>query len=237
MLPHAVRMAKGEGRLVVITGVSRGLGRAMVTEFIADGQTVIGCGRDSKAMKELAGRHAEPHRFDVIDVSNETDVAAWAGEVIRTRGVPDLVLNNAALINRNANLWEISGEEFGRIIDVNIKGVANVIRHFAPAMVKRNAGVIVNFSSGWGRSASGEVATYCATKWAIEGLSQAMAQEVPSGMAVVPLNPGVINTDMLQSCFGASAASYPVAEQWAKTAVPFLLALGPRDNGRPVTAP
>ena len=104
-------------------------------------------------------------------------------------------------------------------------------------MVKRKSGVIVNFSSGWGRSTDAEVAPYCATKWAIEGLTQALAQELPPGMATVPLNPGIINTDMLQSCFGGSASGYPTAEEWAKIAVPFLLKLGASDNGRPLTVP
>jgi NAD(P)-dependent dehydrogenase (short-subunit alcohol dehydrogenase family) len=68
---------------------------------------------------------------------------------------------------------------------------------------------VLNFSSGWGRSADAEVAPYCATKWAIEGLTLALAQELPPGMAAVPLNPGIINTGMLHSCFGDSASSYP----------------------------
>jgi NAD(P)-dependent dehydrogenase (short-subunit alcohol dehydrogenase family) len=97
--------------------------------------------------------------------------------------------------------------------------------------------VIVNFSSGWGRSTSAEVAPYCATKWAMEGLSQALAQELPQGMAAVALNPGIINTDMLQSCFGSSASHYPDPQKWAKLAVPFLLQLSGKDNGQPLAAP
>jgi NAD(P)-dependent dehydrogenase (short-subunit alcohol dehydrogenase family) len=122
-------------------------------------------------------------------------------------------------------------------MDVNIKGVANVIRHFVPAMIGRGSGVIVNFSSGWGRSVSADVGPYCATKWAIEGLTQALAEELPKGLAAVPLNPGVINTEMLRSCFGGSAESFPTPDQWAKSAVPFLLKLGAKDNGRSLTAP
>jgi hypothetical protein len=60
----------------------------------------------------------------------------------------------------------------------------------------------------------------------------ALAQELPEGMCAVPLNPGVINTEMLQSCFGENAEQYPTPEQWAKRAVPFLLGLGPKDNGK-----
>jgi NAD(P)-dependent dehydrogenase (short-subunit alcohol dehydrogenase family) len=152
--------------------------------------------------------------------------------VLTEFGTPDLLLNNAAVINRNAPLWEVSAGEFERVIDINLKGVANVIRHFTPAMIQRGRGVIVNFSSGWGRSVSAEVAPYCATKWAIEGLTKALAEELPRGLAAVPLNPGVINTEMLQSCLGGEAAAYPTPEQWAARAVPFLLELGPKDNGQ-----
>jgi NAD(P)-dependent dehydrogenase (short-subunit alcohol dehydrogenase family) len=134
-------------------------------------------------------------------------------------------------------LWEIGAREFSEVVDVNVKGTANVIRHFAPAMVKRKTGVIVNLSSGWGRSTDAEVAPYCASKWAIEGLTQSLAQELPSGMAAVPLNPGIVNTEMLQSAFGGSANNYPTAEEWAKIAVPFLLRLGPEDNGKQLTVP
>jgi NAD(P)-dependent dehydrogenase (short-subunit alcohol dehydrogenase family) len=81
------------------------------------------------------------------------------------------------------------------------------------------------------------VAPYCASKWAIEGLTRALAQELPPGLAAVPLNPGVIDTDMLRSCFGQEAAEYPSAEEWAERAAPFLLGLGPDDNGKPLTAP
>jgi NAD(P)-dependent dehydrogenase (short-subunit alcohol dehydrogenase family) len=112
-----------------------------------------------------------------------------------------------------------------------------MIRHFGPAMVARKRGVIVNLSSGWGRSSEAEVAPYCATKWAIEGLTQALAQELPSGMAAVALNPGVINTDMLRSCWGGSAKNYPTPEQWAERAAPFILGLGPQHNGQPATVP
>jgi len=222
---------------VVITGVTRGLGRAMAEEFIRLGHTVFGCGRSEQAIEELSDRFGPSHRFCALDVASDSDVDAWAADTVGSIGAPDLLINNAALINRNAALWKVPSEEFDRVIDVNIKGVVNVIRHFIPAMIKRGEGVIVNFSSGWGRSTDAEVAPYCATKWAIEGLTQALAQELPAGMAAIPLNPGIINTDMLQSCFGGSASSYPTAEQWAKKAVPFLLGLGPKHNGQSLTVP
>ena len=121
-------------------------------------------------------------------------------------------------------------------MDVNIKGTINVIRHVVPLMLKRG-GVIVNFSSGWGRSTSPKVAPYCASKWAIEGLTRSLAQELPQGLATVALNPGIIHTDMLEICFGSAAASYDTAAAWRSRAVPYLLSLDARHNGQALSVP
>jgi NAD(P)-dependent dehydrogenase (short-subunit alcohol dehydrogenase family) len=228
-------MAAASGRHVVLTGVSRGLGLAMARKLIALGHVISGCARSEDAVARLAREYAAPHFFAAVDIADRAPVEHWAKDVLARQGPPDLVLNNAALINANAPLWQVPAEEFDRVIDVNIKGVANVLRVFLPAMIARKRGVVVNFSSGWGRSTSEEVAPYCATKYAVEGLTLALAQELPSGMAAVPLNPGIIDTDMLRSCFGDSAGSYPSPEEWADRAVPFLLKLGPRDNGSSLT--
>ena len=220
-----------DSRIIVLTGITRGLGRALARGFAAVGHIVIGCGRTSERVSALRDELCGDHQFDAVDVTSDRQVAEWAGAVLDRFGPPDLLINNAAIINANACLWDVPAAEFSDVVDVNIKGVANVIRHFVPAMVERKRGVIVNFSSGWGRSTSPEVAPYCATKWAVEGLSKALAQELPHGMASVPVNPGIINTDMLQSCFADGASGFPKATAWAETAVPFFLSLGPDDNG------
>lgn len=224
-----------ERRIIAITGVTRGLGRAMAERFAGLGHVVAGCGRTEADLSRLRTTIGNAHELAVVDVVDEGAVKEWAREVLARYGAPDLLVNNAAVINANAPLWKVSADEFSRVIDVNIKAVANVIRHFVPAMIARKRGVIVNFSSGWGRTTSPEVAPYCATKWAMEGLTLALAQELPAGMAAIPLNPGIIDTAMLRSCFGGSAGGYPKAEEWARRAVPFLLALGPRDNGKSLT--
>ncbi len=224
-------------KLVLITGVTRGLGRAMACEFARRGHTVLGCGRSQGAIERLNRELGKPHDFYAVDVSSDEAVQSWASVCLSSHGPPDLLINNAGVVNQNARLWEISAREFAEVIDVNVKGTANVIRHLAPAMVSRKRGVIVNFSSGWGRSADAEVAPYCASKWAIEGLTQALAQELPSGMAAIPLNPGIVNTGMLQTSFGGAAASYPNPAEWAEIAVPYLLTLGPVNNGSPLTVP
>jgi NAD(P)-dependent dehydrogenase (short-subunit alcohol dehydrogenase family) len=224
-------------RRIVLTGVSRGLGRAMAEAFIARGHTLIGCARSAAPLDDLRRRYGRPHRFDVADVCDDAAVQAWAATVLADGGPPDLLINNAATINRNARLWEVSAEEFAGVLAANLAGIANVVRRFVPAMIARGRGVIVNFSSYWGRSVAAEVAPYCATKWGVEGLTRSLAEELPSGMAAVPFNPGVINTEMLQSCFGPAAASYAQPDEWARRAAPFLLQLGPKDNGQPLTAP
>jgi NAD(P)-dependent dehydrogenase (short-subunit alcohol dehydrogenase family) len=224
-------------KIILITGVSRGCGRALAEEFIRLGHVVIGCGRSEKEIATLQKQFPAPNDFTVVNVADDAQIAAWAKKVLATHAAPDLLLNNAALINRNAPLWQVPAQEFSDVVDVNIKGVANVIRHFVPAMIARKNGVIVNFSSGWGRSTDAEVAPYCATKWAIEGLTQSLAQELPPGLAAVPLNPGIINTDMLQSCFASGAANYPSPIEWAKIAAPFLLKLNAGSNGKQLTVP
>jgi NAD(P)-dependent dehydrogenase (short-subunit alcohol dehydrogenase family) len=222
-------------KLIVITGATRGLGRALVPLFVQGGHPVAGCGRSEKNVAELQSQFGPPHRFAALDVTDPARLEAWAKEVIAQLGPPDLLVNNAAVMNELAPLWEIPAAEFDRVLDVNVKGVVNSIRAFVPAMVARKSGVIVNLSSGWGRSTSPEVAPYCASKYAVEGLTLAMAQELPRGMAAIPLNPGVIDTDMLRGAWGREAGQYQSAGEWAKIAAPFLLKLSAKDNGKSLT--
>lgn len=223
--------------LVLVTGVGRGLGRAMSEGFIAAGCTVLGCTRSQKAVEELKQTYGDPHDFASVDVADAEQVERWRDRLLKSYNPPDLLINNAGIINEPAPLWQVSEAEFDAVIDVNIKGTANVIRAFVPAMIQQQRGIIVNFSSGWGRSTSPGVAPYCATKWAIEGLTRALAQELPAPMAAFALNPGVIHTDMLQTCFGDAAASYTNVSDWAKKAVPYLLGLQGKKSGTPLTVP
>jgi NAD(P)-dependent dehydrogenase (short-subunit alcohol dehydrogenase family) len=229
--------AESASRLIVLTGVTRGLGRSLAERFADLGHRVVGCGRTADRLADLSALPGGPHEFAAVDVSVDEQVADWARSTLDHQGPPDLLINNAALINRNAPLWEIEADEMEQVVRVNLLGVANVIRHFVPAMVRRGSGVIVNFSSYWGRSVASGVAPYCATKWAIEGLTRALARELPKKMAAVPLNPGIIDTDMLRSTFGESAGGYLAPEEWSRAAAPFLLELGPQHNGTPQTVP
>ena len=115
----------------------------MVGEFASHGHTVCGCARTPTAIDELREQFPAPHRFEVVDVADDTAVKDWSHQVLDEIGTPRWVINNAGLINGNAPLWNISGDEFATVVDVNIKGTFHVLRHFLPAMIRQGDGVIV----------------------------------------------------------------------------------------------
>ncbi|KAK7261719.1 hypothetical protein RIF29_28037 [Crotalaria pallida] len=228
----------GKQRTVLITGVSKGIGRALAIELASLGHSVIGCCRSQDNNFISLQSHLPPptHLLLNADVKSNSSIEELARIVMEQKGVPDIIVNNAGTINKNNKIWEVPEEEFDSVIDTNLKGTANVLRHFIPMMISSSSGgIIVNMSSGWGRSGAALVAPYCASKWAVEGLTKSVAKELPEGMAVVALNPGVINTDMLASCFGTSAALYQSPQSWASKAATMILNLGAADNGASLT--
>jgi len=222
---------------IVLTGCTRGLGRALVDRFVEAGHSVSGCGRSQSRIQEIRQTFPRHHEFDIVDVSDPRAVEAWADRVMEHSGPPDLLINNAAIINSSRPLWEVPTGEFASLIQINLMGVFHVLRAFLPEMLKRKRGILVNLSSGWGRSVSPEVVPYCTSKWAIEGMTRGLALELPAGMAAIPVNPGIIDTEMLRSCFGAGASAHPNAEQWSHRAAPYLLNLSAAENGSPCTVP
>lgn len=207
-------------RLILITGNSRGLGLALSQELVRLGHRVLGAQRPE------------------VHVEQPSSVSAWAESVLAEHGPPDFLVNNAGVVNDRAPLWEVREEDFSATVDINLKGPFYVIKAFLPAMLARGSGVVVNISSGWGRTTAPQVAPYCATKWAIEGMTRALAQELPAGLAAVTLDPGTIDTDLLRRGLGPAAASYfPKPESWAKVAAPLVLSLGPQHNGQALTVP
>ncbi|KAF8108058.1 hypothetical protein N665_0115s0067 [Sinapis alba] len=224
-------------KIVLITGVSKGLGRALSLELAKRGHTVIGCARTQEKLTALQSELSSPanHLLLTTDVKSDSSVKEMAHTIIEKKGVPDIIVNNAGTINKNSKIWEVSEEDFDSVMDTNVKGVVNVLRHFIPLMLPRKQGIIVNMSSGWGRSGAALVAPYCASKWAIEGLSRSVAKEVAEGMAVVALNPGVINTELLTSCFGNTASLYQAPDAWAVKAATMILNLTAGDNGGSLT--
>jgi len=226
-------------KLILITGVSQGLGRVMTEQFIELGHTVVGCSRDQQEIEKLQQEFGATHHFIALDVTDEAGIKVWA-DIVHSKynTAVDLLITNASIVHPLAPLWTIESEVFDRVIDINIKGVANIIRHFVPAMVKKSRGVIVNFSAGWGRYTAPNATPYCTSKWGIEGLTKALSQELPLGMTAVSLWPGTVHTSTLEIIYGKEkAANYISPQDWAKIAVPFLLQIGASDNGKALSIP
>ncbi|MFQ6338686.1 SDR family oxidoreductase [Bacillus sp. AF62] len=229
---------KETGKSVIITGVTQGLGRAMVDRFHELGWNIYGCGRSKDKIEELKKQYSKIHDFQVIDVSDSQQVNNWANYILNRHTAPDMIINNASIVNQNAQLWKITAQEFENVMNVNVNGVVNVIRAFVPTMVARKEGIIINMSSSWGREGEAELAPYCASKFAIEGITKSMALELPHGMAVVALDPGgSISTPMLKSCAPQYINESPTPETWSHKATQYILNITIDKNGDSLTCP
>lgn len=224
-------------RHVVVTGVAQGLGRAMTEEFIALGHQVAGCDVDVGAIAQLQ-QQFPTHHFSVVDVTDDDQVKVWAEAIEEYHLVPDLLINNAGVMHPLAPLWEIPASTVDRILDVNVKGAIHVIRHLVPMMVAQQRGVIINISAKWGQVAAPKAALFGASKWAIEGLTQSLAKELPPGMAAVTFTPVAVHTQALEIIHGVEKAkTYITPSVWASETVPVLLSIGTEMNGRSLTPP
>jgi NAD(P)-dependent dehydrogenase (short-subunit alcohol dehydrogenase family) len=219
---------------VCISGCSKGLGRAMAKEFAARGWIVTGGARNITSLEKLKSEISTEHLFHQFDITSPEQVEVFSELVISQFGTPDLLINNAGVINQNAPLTQVSPVEFANVLSVNLGGIHNMIRSFVPQMEKSGKGIIVNFSSYWGQSTAAEVGPYCTTKWGVEGLTRSLAQELPSGLATVAFNPGIINTDMLRSTFGEQANNYETPDEWVGHAVNKLENLSISDSGKTI---
>jgi len=208
---------------IVITGATRGLGRALAEEFIKLGHRISGCGRSEKIINEMNSEFASIADFTSLDICSPENVTQWTNRIIEAYGVPDIVINNAAVLTKMQPFHKVEADVFDKIIDVNVKGTANVLRSFLPFAIDANKGFFINMSSGWGRFPVANVATYCASKGAVELLSASIAKELPDGVAMMTLSPGGINTDMTLDCSGSHNEKSLYPEEWAKLAVPQIL--------------
>ncbi|XP_022156280.1 NADPH-dependent pterin aldehyde reductase-like isoform X2 [Momordica charantia] len=233
------RRGAAASRKVLITGVSKGLGRALALELASRGHTIIGCSRDQTKLDslhaELSKSSSNEHLLFNADVRSNNKVKEFAHAVEEKKLTPDIIVNNAGLAHKSGKIWELDVEDFDKVIDTNVKGIGNILRHFIPLMLPNNQGIIVNMSSGAGRNAHEDFAPYCTSKWAVEGLSKCIAKGLPEGMATVALNPGTIYTDMLALCMGELASQFQSPDKWAARAATMILDLTTTDNGASLT--
>ena len=225
---------------VAISGATRGLGLALSSELRAHGFAVAGCGTSEAGVRAAGEQLGAGALLRAVDVADAAAVQAWADEVVATLGAPDLVIANAGVVNRPAPVWELAPEVFERALAVNVGGVAHLLRAFLPAMIARGSGTFVAISSGWGRRGKEGLSPYCASKFAVEGLVQSVALEVPAPLRVVSLDPGNgVRTAMLDTCLPDELdVAYPSPAEWAAQAVDYLLGEALRaPNGSTLTVP
>ena len=179
----------------LITGASRGFGAEIAKAVLASGDALIATARNLGGLARL-GSHDELLTV-AVDVTSEPQVRAAVEAALHRFGRIDVVVNNAGYGLLGA-VEESSGEEVEAIYRTNVFGVLNVIRAVLPGMRERRAGHIVNFSSLGGYHASPGWGIYCSTKFAVEGLSEALHAEVaPLGIHVTVVEPGYFRTDFL----------------------------------------
>jgi len=203
-----------EGRVALVTGASRGIGRAIALSLAAEGAAVAVNYREraAEARQVVDAIRAIGRRAMAVcaDVSNGNAVDSMVSEIARDLGPVDVLVNNAgiALIRGIEDLTEA---EFDRTIAVNLKSAFLCTRAVLPAMRQRKWGRIVNISSGAARGAGGVGLHYNASKAGMEGMTRGYAARlVKEGITVNAIAPSLIETDMVRSGLAASPARIPL---------------------------
>jgi NAD(P)-dependent dehydrogenase (short-subunit alcohol dehydrogenase family) len=185
-------------RVWFITGASRGFGALFAKEALAAGDAVAATGRNAKSIEENFGAH--PHLLPLsLDVMQEAQAQAAAAAAVDRFGRIDVLINNAGFGLLGA-VEEATQEEIGRLYATNVFGLLAVTRAVLPYMRRQRSGRIINISSIGGYAASAGWGVYCSTKFAVEGLTEALAIELkPLGVYATVVEPGFFRTDFLDS--------------------------------------
>ena len=183
-----------------ITGASKGFGLELVKQLLQQGRRVAATTRHLNELREAVNTESADFLPLSVDLTNEDSVGKAIGATVGQFGRIDVVVNNAGY-GQLGSLEELTNEEARANFDVNVFSTLNVIRQVMPHLRRQQSGHILNFSSiagivgdfpGWG--------VYCATKFAVEGLSEALAAEVaPFGVKVTIVEPGYFRTEFLSS--------------------------------------
>jgi NAD(P)-dependent dehydrogenase (short-subunit alcohol dehydrogenase family) len=193
-------------RVWLITGTSSGFGRAIAEAALAEGDLVVATARRPEVLDELVAAHPERATALPLDVTRPEQIQAAVEEVIRRHGRVDVLVNNAGRGHVGA-VEETADDELRRLMELHFFGPAALTRAVLPHMRERKSGAIVQMSSMGGRASFPAVGAYSATKFALEGLSEALAGEVaPHGIKVLIVEPGSFRTGLAGSGQTQSAA-------------------------------
>jgi gluconate 5-dehydrogenase len=188
------------GRLALVTGSSRGLGRSFALALAEAGARVVVHGRDAEALREaqdaLEAATGTRPATTVFDVTDAAAVEAAVADLVAEHGVPDVLVNNAG-VQKRAPFTEFPVEDWDAVVATNLSSVFYVSRFVAPGMVERGSGKIVNVASVQSMLARQTIAPYSATKGGVAQLSRGMAADVARhGVQVNTLSPGYFATEM-----------------------------------------
>jgi NAD(P)-dependent dehydrogenase (short-subunit alcohol dehydrogenase family) len=206
-------VGKLDGHVAVVTGASRGIGRAIARVFAKEGARVAGCSRtisDGGFLDDLSAEERYRCHHAMCDVRLAEDVTKLRDEVVASLGSPDILVNNAGIVAR-APVAELSVETWADVLASNLTGTFLVIQAFLPAMKARRGGRIINMSSIGGRMGTPLLSAYCAAKHGVVGLVRSLAEELRAdGIVVNAICPGSVDTEMLrQGMPGASPRMTP----------------------------
>ncbi len=216
------------GRIAVVTGSGRGIGRAIALELARQGADVVVTARTRAEIVSVAEEIRTMGRKSLAieaDVSVEEDVRRLAERAAADLGPPSVLINNAG-IGVFANVVDMETADLQRMWEVNLRGVFLCTRAFVPSMIRRGSGDIVNIASLAGRNAFVGGAGYCATKWALIGFSRCLMLEVRKhNIRVVTICPGSVDTSFGGGDGGApkSSGEIPAASDIARITVDALL--------------
>ena len=183
----------------LITGSTRGLGRALAEAVLVAGHKVVATGRDPGQLKDLVTRYGDRARAVTLDVTSERAVIGAVAEAIKAFGRLDVVANNAGYGDL-CPIEDMSMAEFRAQMETNLFGVVHVTKAALPFMREQGSGHILQFSSVGGRIGPIGRAAYAAAKWGVEGFSEVLSREVgPLGVKVTLIEPGGFRTDFAGS--------------------------------------
>jgi NAD(P)-dependent dehydrogenase (short-subunit alcohol dehydrogenase family) len=193
----SAHVSAGKGRTWFITGASTGFGRLLAEEVLKAGGKVIATARDRDKVADLEAKYSQTAKTLALDVTDAGQVDSAVTQAFAQFGRVDVLVNNAGYGVAGA-IEEVSDAEFMPMFETNVFGLLRVTRAFLPHLRKQRSGHILNLSSIGGLVAGPGIGFYNATKFAVEGISEALAAELaPLGIRVTIIEPGPFRTDFL----------------------------------------
>jgi 2-dehydro-3-deoxy-L-rhamnonate dehydrogenase (NAD+) len=188
-----------EAKTALVTGAARGIGYAIAARLAADGARVAVLDLDAKAAREAAASIGASALAVTADVTVAGEVDAAVRQVVAAFGRLDILVNNAGITGRSFPIWELSDEDWRRVIDVDLTSVFYCCRSAIRVMLEQGSGRIVNIASIAGKEGNPTLVPYSAAKAGVIGLTKALAKEVCTrGILVHAVAPAVIGTELLQ---------------------------------------